>query len=429
MPIGQQWKMVASRALLFLMLLLVPLAGCAFHSGSDALAFLRDGQLWTVQADGANLHQVASGGIVSFSWSPDHRQFVYRTASPFPDNRRQTPIENAPDLSGNLSVVSVNGGSAIPITPDASALARSDAWWNPNGNRLLYAERFPTSGGLDDAAEYVVAQADQPVGIASKAVPDAASLPAVSADGAQVATINAQNELLVGAAGAPGKMVTSGVLRQLPNTSRPGRVLWRPRSSDLLYAMVANGAVQLTLREASGATRALGSVPTLFDAAFSPDGAWLLVRTPETFVLWDVKTPGSARYQWENLDQTAIPYWAPDSRRILVFDAAGASLVDPTAQTQRAAIKYNKPHVTAPGSPPHWRPAPGGPWSPDGGSVTFVAAVGDSWNGEKLSTAGLYVVAINGGVQVGSARLIDNGADEAPFWGYLDASASFLLPS
>jgi Tol biopolymer transport system component len=404
------------------------LASCAYHSGGDALAFLRDGALYTIQPDGANLHQIASGGIVSYGWSPSRQQLVYRAASPFPSNRGWSPLENVPDLSGNLSVVSVNGGSALPITPDASALVRSDAWWNADGNRLLYAERFPTTDGLDSATEYVVSQADQPVGIASKSVSDAAELPALSADGAQVARINAQGDLRLGAPGTNGKWMASGVLRQLPDTSRVGRVLWRPRTDGLLYTTVAeNNAVQLTLREGTGATHALGTVTGMLDACFSPDGSWLLVRTTERFTVWDVRSPGSARYEWANSDQTAIPYWSPDSKRLLVFDAAGATLVDLEMKTAPRVLTYAQSFQAREGTP-HWRPAPGSPWSPDGASVAFIAAAGDSWNGAKSTTAGLYVATISTS-GAGNGRLIDSGADEAPLWSYLDPSASFLLPS
>jgi hypothetical protein len=409
-------------------LLLALVAGCAYHPGGDALAFLRDGKLYTIQADGANLHQIAGEGIVSYSWSPSRQQLVYRAASPFPSNRGQSPLENAPDLSGNLSVVSVNGGSTLPITPDAASLVRSDAWWNADGNRLLYAERFPTTDGLDSATEYVVSQADQPVGIASKSISDAATAPALSADGSQVARINAQGDLLLGAPGTSGKEVASGMLRQLPGTSRVGRALWRPRTNDLLYMTAAeNNAVQLILRSGSGATRSLGTVTGMLDACFSLDGSWLLVRTTERFTVWDVRSPGSARYEWANSDQTAIPYWSPDSKRLLVFDAAGATLINLDAKTTTHVLAYAQPYRTRQGMP-HWRPALGSPWSPDGASIVFMAAVGDSWNGVKLTTAGLYVTTISAS-RAGNARLIDSGADEAPLWSYLDPSASFLLPS
>jgi len=416
------------RASTFLLMALLALAmGCAYHPGGDALAFLRNGALYTIQPDGANLHQIANGDIVSYSWSPSRQQLVYRTASPFPSNRGQSPLENTPDLSGNLSVVSVNGGSTLPITPDATSLVRSDAWWNADGNRLLYAERFPTTDGLDSATEYVVSQADQPVGIASKSISDAATPPALSADGAQVARINAQGDLLLGAPGTSGQMVASGVLRQLPDTSRVGRVLWRPHTSDLVYATAAeNNAVQLILRSGNGATRALGRVSGMLDACYSPDGAWLLVRTTERFIVWDVRSPGSARYDWANSDQSAIPYWAPGSKRLLVFDAAGATLVDLDGKTATHVLAYAQPYQARQGAP-HWRPASGSPWSPDSASVAFMAAAGDSWNGALLSV-GLYIASV-GASGAGNARLIDSGADEAPLWSYLDPAASFLLPS
>jgi hypothetical protein len=413
--------------LLLMALLLALVAGCAYHPGGDALAFLRDGALYTIQPDGANLHQIATGSIVSYGWSSSRQQLVYRTASPFPSNRGQSPLENASDLSGNLSVVSVNGGSALPITPDASALVRSDAWWNADGNRLLYAERFPTTDGLDSATEYVVSQADQPVGIASKSISDAATLPALAADGAQVAWINAQGDLLLGAPGTSGQEVASVALRQLPDTSRVGRVLWRPHTHDLLYATAAeNNAVQLTLRSGNGAARPLGTAIGMLDVCFSPDGAWLLVRTTERFTVWDVRSPGSARYEWANSDQTAIPYWSPDSQRLLVFDAAGATSVDLDRKVTTRVLTFAQPYQARQGMP-HWRPAPGSPWSPDGASVAFMAAEGDSWNGTPLA-AGLYVASV-GASGAGNARLIDSGADEAPLWSHLDPSASFLLPS
>jgi hypothetical protein len=222
-------------------------------------------------------------------------------------------------------------------------------------------------------------------------------------------------------------VVTGDALRQLPDTSRLGRVLWRPHTDELLYATAENNAVLLRLGQGYSAAQTLGTVSGLLDACFSPDGAALLVRTTDRFLVWDIKTPGSVRYEWVNADQTAIPYWSPDSKRLLIFDAAGATLVDLDTKTTARTLAYAQPAHARQGTP-HWRPAPGGPWSPDGGSVVFVAAVGDSWNGMRLATPGIYVASMTatGATQ---ARLIDSGADEAPLWGYLEPSTSFLLPS
>ena len=52
-------------AALLMALIAALLTGCAYHPGGDALAFLRDGKLYTIQQDGANLHQIAGDSIVS----------------------------------------------------------------------------------------------------------------------------------------------------------------------------------------------------------------------------------------------------------------------------------------------------------------------------------------------------------------------------
>ena len=61
-------------------LLLLTLAGCGItiHPGGDEIAFLRGGNLWGLQPDGSNARALATGGIVSIAWSPDHHQVLYR---------------------------------------------------------------------------------------------------------------------------------------------------------------------------------------------------------------------------------------------------------------------------------------------------------------------------------------------------------------
>jgi hypothetical protein len=40
------------------------------HIGSNEIAFLRDGQLWTIDPDGANLFQVTTGNsqVIGYAW-------------------------------------------------------------------------------------------------------------------------------------------------------------------------------------------------------------------------------------------------------------------------------------------------------------------------------------------------------------------------
>src|SRR5262245_29557703 len=64
--LAPRWLLVGC----WLSALAASLVACSVHTGGDALAFVRSGQLWTIQDDGTNKHQLASGAIVSFAWSP-----------------------------------------------------------------------------------------------------------------------------------------------------------------------------------------------------------------------------------------------------------------------------------------------------------------------------------------------------------------------
>src|SRR5215469_12428069 len=67
-------------ALLVVGWVLAALAGCALHPGGQEIAFLRAGQLVAINPDGSDPRMLSSGSVVSFAWSPDHHQLVYRSA-------------------------------------------------------------------------------------------------------------------------------------------------------------------------------------------------------------------------------------------------------------------------------------------------------------------------------------------------------------
>ncbi|HET9981603.1 MAG TPA: hypothetical protein VFQ32_14240 [Ktedonobacterales bacterium] len=414
-------------ALLVLCLAATLIAGCGLQSGSDTIAFLRDKTLYAVNPDGSGLRKLATGNIVSVAWSPDHHQYVMRISETY---NPPTPLSmlGAPDAPGQLGVGSVSGGTAIQITPSGAGLSRSDAWWNADGNRLLYREN--TTGAGLAGATYVVSQADQPVGIARKAVMQNGGLPVLSPDGSRIATVDSNGALYLGAPGAPGSVIATGSLLRLPGSGRPARILWQPRHDALLY-MVASAqlAVGLKLLTLGGKTTSLGEVRGLLDLAFSPDGSRLLLRTTEGFSVWDVAHPGQPLVAWTEDDPAALPWWSPDGRRILVQDSSGWKLVDIARKSVRTL-------VTMPGAKPtdisgvtSWSPAAGSPWSPDGVRFVFTGSVHETWQGKPLpaphnSAVGLYVAdpASNA-----APTLIDSGADFSPQWSYLDPSSVFLV--
>ena len=218
------------------------LAGCAVHPGQDEIAFLRGGALIALNPDGSDARTLASGSIVSFAWSPDHSQLVFRTAvgSDVADLLPYGTM-GVPDAAGTLQIIGINGGHSIQITPDATGVIWSDAWWNANGNRLLYREALAGTDPEAGAQIYVVSQSDQPAGIARQTVMNDASLPALAPDGSRVAGIDGVGTLSLAVPGKSGQALASGALLTLPGTGRPGRVLWQPGHNALLYDHRASG--------------------------------------------------------------------------------------------------------------------------------------------------------------------------------------------
>jgi hypothetical protein len=413
-----------------LLLLLLPswlLSGCALHPGGDEIAFLAGGALWLVNRDGSGLVRAGGGGVVSFAWSPDHHQIVFRTVS-------IAPLAQAgglpPDAPGSLSVVGVDGGASLVITPEIAGLARSDAWWNGSGNRLLYREGFPPAPDLPPAIVlYIVSQADQPVGVARKTLPDDTGIPALNEDGRQVAWIDSTGALRVGTPGGRTfSALATHALVTLGAGARPARALWRPHHAALLYATTgSDGAPELMLVTTTGRITPFASVPGLLDAAFAPDGSRLLTRTAAGFQVWAANGASSPDFAWPDDDPNALVWWSPSSTMLLVRDARGLALVDVRAHSVTQLLT-TAASTAGPAAPPSWRPLTSSPWSADGLSFVFADGGAGAWRGRALATQHG-----TGGVYVASAAhldrapaLIHSGADTWPAWSALDASASLL---
>ena len=405
------------------------LAGCAASAGEDDVAFLRGGQLWVMHADGSGARQLAGSGVVSFAWSPDHHQLVVRRASGGGTSAPTAGSPAAPDSPGNLVAVSINGGSGLQVTPDDPSVTRGDAWWNAQGNRLLYRERDTAGQG---PFLYFSSQSDQPVGIARKPLSQAAAIPVLSTDGARVAALDDAGNVLLGEPGKPLDIVASGALPALPGTKRPAHLLWQPHAEALVYPVATSGGqVTLMRKDLRGGTRPLGTFAGLLDAAFTPDGAKLLVHTSDGFALRRLDSDTPPLFSWQEPDADALAWWSPDGGTLLVRDTGGLKLVDVGRKTITDLLSApggETGGTTSGAARAFWGPAIGSPWSADGTRIVFASATGATWRGSPLASpahgnVGLYVASVRDGV---APVLIDSDADTAPSWGYLDPSAVFL---
>jgi hypothetical protein len=430
---GVGWARLALAAVL---LAVLGLAACAVHPGGDEIAYLRDGKLWIVNPDGSGAMPIAAGNVVGFAWSPDHHQLVFRYGADAPLAQDEA---SAPDAASQLGVVGVDGGAVLTITQQLAGLARSDAWWDTSGNRLLYRQGFLLTPGQEPpAVSYILAQADQPAGIAQRQVPDAATIPALAPDGSQVASVDSTGNVRLGAPGASGRILATGALLRLPGGDRPARLLWQPGHQALLYATPGaggGGAVTLMLTDFAGHARPVGTAP-LLDYAFAPGGSLLLVQTPTVLALWRVggQAEPAVVFSWAEDDPAALAWWSPDGRYVLVRDRTGLRLADVrTQRTQQVLVSAEELVGTA--HPMSWRPLAGSPWSVDGRQIVFADPGTGTWQGRALpaprsGSGGLYVADIAGiGASGAAPRLIASGPASWPGWSYLDPSASFLVAS
>src|SRR5579859_4126567 len=425
--------------LLLTTLLGVALGACSpGHTGGDEIGFLRGGALWQIDPDGSNLHQVASGQVIGFSWSPDHHQIVLRMA-----NGKTPALPHAlgfGDLKSELGVTSIDGGDLTQITPPNSGLWRSDAWWDASGNRLLYREETSGSNGQLDAPQWRLSQSDQPAGIARKDLPASVALPAVNSDGSLIASIDASGRVLVGAPGGQANVVATDALTRLPGASGyPARPLWQPGTGALLYATSGPtpDAARLLLRNSNGVTHTLLTVANLLQYAWSPDGRSLLARTASEYQVYSAN--GVERFAWSESSAASLPFWSPDSRFLLILDPDGAAFVNVAAQ-QRQSLLSGAVALPPPPNDPNLaaflRPAASSPWKADSSAFLISNDGKGAWNpqpgkplpGASGSGDGLYLVTL--GQQNSAAQfpsLIDWGEHASVAWSTLDPNCAFLI--
>ncbi|HLW02166.1 MAG TPA: hypothetical protein VKT82_26160 [Ktedonobacterales bacterium] len=410
------------------------------HTGGNEIAFLRGGNLWEIDQDGSNLHQVATNQILGFSWSPDHQQIVLRMSN------GKTPADalpyGYPDLTSELGVTSVDGGNIIQITPPNSGLWRSDAWWDASGNRLLYREEKSGTDGQLETPHWELSQSDQPAGIARKDLPASAVLPAVNSDGSQIASIDASGRVLVGAPGSPATVIATGAVTMLPGTpGYPARPLWQPNTGSLLYAFASAGptpdVTTLVLRNSSGKVQPLVTAANIQQYAWSPDGRELLVRTASEYQLYSAS--GAERFSWSDANAISLPFWSPDSRVLLILEPDNATLVNVVTQQRQqllsGTITLPTPFADA-HLAPFLRPATSSPWNSDSSAVLLSNDGQGTWATQpdtplptgKGGGSGLYLVTL---AQPNSVpqfpTLVDWGDHQSIAWTTLDPNCAFLI--
>jgi hypothetical protein len=438
--------------LLLLLLMLNMLSACTpGHVGTNVIAFVRDGQLWTIDPDGANAFAVVKQDtpVISYSWSPNHHLLTFRAldatfaktaaARQLARNAITGQIGDAPSTENTIGV---DGGSPITIALSSSDVFYSDAMWNPAGTRLLFRQTPRVTPRSPDESLWWVSQNDQPGGIAIKSLPPTYAIPSFSYSSNLSIGNSPQGLFTTTIAGSDLHYLAHTPLAGHPLPASLERVLWQPGHAHpgILYALSTSSTqafrdgtynVQLTLRSPDGqATTLTNCICSQF--AWSPDGNEVLYSVGSSYSVLKLSDHSSFTTTGES---DSIPYWSPDGRFLLLDGTHTLTLVLMKQQQSLVLLRDNNAPNTAnapmvlPPTNALLQPLSNSLWASDSRHFVFQARERSEWLNKAISGGkGLYTIALdNNGHAQGSPVLVDRGNDSQPGWTYQDPNTSFLF--
>lgn len=441
------------RIILLLLLLLASLASCSpGHLGSNVIAFIRDGHLWTIDPNGANAFEVVAYDVptVGYTWSPNHQLLAFRTLdADFAKTSAAKKLTGHPitgliqDVPSTANTIGVDGGSPIPIAFSSPDVLYSNAMWNISGTRLLYRQAPKSPPSSPDNVIWWISQNDQPGGIAIKSFPGSYSIPSISYANSNFKAIgNSKHGVFTTTlAGTDLHYILHDPLPGHPLPATLERVLWQPAHQDthILYAIPVTNSkasntsiltTQLVLRTLTNGQTTTLATCTCMQFAWSPDGNYLLYSTGSNYTILDLNHNSS--FQITNADN-GVPYWSPDSQSLLLDGLHTLTLVQIADKQQKillsdGRISSDTTSATLPATNALLQPVANSVWSDDSRHFLFLTRERLQWQGQPLhSGKGLYTVTLdNSEHPQGMPIRVDTGDDSQPGWTYEDANTSFL---
>lgn len=421
--------------------------------GSTVIAFVRDGQLWTIDPNGANALAIVSQAtpVVGYNWSPNHQLLAFRTLdTSFAKTEAAKQLTSNPvneaigDVPSTLNTIGVDGGTPIATAFSNPEVRYSNAIWNTTGNRLIYRQTGKMPPRSPENAYWWIAQNDQPGGIAAKTLPANYALPSFDYQNTKAIGISEQGIFTSTLTGSNIRYLVNGPLPGHPLAASLERVLWQPgyKDASILYALPeaprttnpASQKVQLLLRTPDGRTKTLATCAcTQF--AWSPDGNAILYSTGSTYTILNIRNTTSFSVESES---GSIPYWSPDSQFLLLDGIRTLIQVNIVTKQQKlllsdtsdmqASLQLGTTSGSLPAVNAQLQPVANSLWSADSRHFIFLTHNRLYWQGQTLKEGkGLYQVTLDtSGQALNPPAIVDKGNDTQIGWTYQDANTSFL---
>jgi hypothetical protein len=421
------------------------------HLGSNVIAFVRDGQLWTIDPNGANAFAIVTqdSPVIGYNWSPDHRLIAFRALdTSYARSAAAKKLASHPitglleDTPSTINTVGVDGGMPMTIAFSSPDVRYSNVIWHASGTRLMYRQTSELTPPQPDKARWWISQNDQPGQIAARTLPASYSIPSF-AEGQTKAVGNSEH-------GVFSITLKETSVRYLVGEPLPGhplpasleRILWQPahENASILYAVPATPQqrpatkpfnVQLIQRTMDGRTTNLATCAcTQF--AWSPDGKAVLYSTGSSYTVLNIENKASFEIKGE---ENSAPYWSPDSQFLLLDGLHTLILAQISHKRQTLLLSDGKTlpasgtaTLPLPAANILLQPAPNNPWAADSRHFLFLTRDRLLWQGQALHAGkGLYTVTIDdsGQPQYKPAAVVAGDVTQAS-WRYQDANTTFL---
>lgn len=441
------------RVFLLLLFVLAGLASCSTgHLGSNELAFIRNGHLWTIDPNGANAFEIVAQNtpVVDYSWSPTHQLLVFRTLDPaFAKTAASKQLTTnaitgqVADSPSTVNTIGIDGGSPIPIMLSSPTVQYSNPLWNSTGTRLLYRQG-PTGTQTPGKTFWWASQNDQPEGIAAKVLPTSNARLSLSYIDSSAIGISTTGIFTVSLTDTNMRFLVPGPIQGHPLPAALERVLWQPQHAQpsLLYARLAPSKttqptssktaeilpeVQLMLHISDGQEEVIATC-TCAQFAWSPDGNTVLYSSGTKDTLLNITTHTSFDIP---VEESGVPYWSPDSKFLLLDGTHTLQLVRVADQQQQVLLSdglTGNESMAIAGVNALLQPVPNSLWASDSSHFLFLTHNRLLWQGHTLSPGkGLYTVIIDAhGQPQGTPVVVDPGNDTQAGWTYQDENTSFL---